>query len=236
MKQTLLFALLFFSSFSIFAQSLELKDEEGNVINNQTINVEGSMELIKYKAHVLNKTGAEISVIAKKEYITTIDGSVNTFCWGMSCYPPQTMAGAAVTIPANGTETSFEADYESKENAGISKITYTFYLENNADDKVQLTLNFTPSATFATQDITKENFKAAYPNPAKASTTFEYNNKKNAYISIYNIIGKEIKRIELNNGNGKEIINTSFWKAGTYFYTYFVDNKAVKTHKLLIVK
>ena len=239
MKHTLLFTLLFFLSFGIFGQSIELKNEEGNVVTGQTIDVAGPMDLIKYKIKVVNKTNAEISVLAKKEFGSIISGSVNTFCWGLTCYPPQTMvATSSVAIPANGTETSFEADYESEGNTGTSTITYTFYTESNPDDKAQITLKFAPSATFSINDIIKEDFKAAYPNPAKNFTTFDYNinNNKNAYVSVYNVIGKEVKRIELNNGNGKEVINTSFWKAGTYFYTYFVDNRAVKTYKLLVVK
>ncbi len=75
------------------------------------------------------------------------------------------------------------------------------------------------------------------PNPFDNTTTIRYylpENISEAYISFYDEMGREIKKIELNEkGNGKIDALTINLASGIYTYSMVVDDKIVETRKML---
>jgi len=120
---------------------------------------------------------------------------------------------------------------------------------NTSDNWMRLWTNFDPvntdySAVCATAGI-KQNFMEntylqAFPNPARESVTvnFSLDNSNNASIEIYNIVGKRMDMINLNNaapGLNSATIDTKDLVNGTYFIRLTVNNFS-KTTKIIVLK
>lgn len=75
------------------------------------------------------------------------------------------------------------------------------------------------------------------PNPFDGSTVIRYfvpENVSNAAVGFYDMYGKEIKKLELNEkGFGKIEVNTENLAAGIYSYSIIVDDKTVDTKKMV---
>ena len=76
----------------------------------------------------------------------------------------------------------------------------------------------------------------AYPNPASNFVNFdvEMQNVQSASIAIYNMMGQEVVRQDINDSHVS--INVSDLTDGIYFYSLIVNNETVKTNKLVVRK
>ncbi len=76
-----------------------------------------------------------------------------------------------------------------------------------------------------------------YPNPFNAVMTIEYSvpNKKTPEITIYNIEGKVVEKLESINSTDKISVNTDNWSSGMYLVVMKTDN-AIETRKVVLVK
>lgn len=79
-----------------------------------------------------------------------------------------------------------------------------------------------------------------YPNPMNSSSIIDYDFTSmqsycEANIAVYDIMGKEVKNIELKNSKGQVTMNKGSLVAGTYFYSLIVDGTKLGTEKLIIL-
>lgn len=247
MKKTL-FTFIFLSiilSISYSQSTIVLKDVDGNVINDQIL--APSTDFLSPTYFSVENTGnSEITILIDVTELTlATDGGDNyaiTFCWG-GCFPPITRLGLLNTIPA--TAHTIPANSESSEEADIyivedgatenSSITFKFYEEGNESNFT--TLSFDTDLISSVDNIENYHQFSAFPNPAKENLTISYNveNIENTFISIYNVLGKEVKKIKVENNNQTKI-NVSDLNSGIYFYNLSVNNKIVNTKKLIITK
>ena len=97
--------------------------------------------LLELHIKVKNLTDKEIEVKVRKTEISLVDGSVNTFCWGGSCFMPIVYTSPLSTkIGANTTDfTSFAGDYYPEGVNGTSIISYTFFNVQDEEDSVIVT-------------------------------------------------------------------------------------------------
>jgi len=74
-----------------------------------------------------------------------------------------------------------------------------------------------------------------YPNPASTAITVDYklNQNDNAELRIYDLLGKERKKIQLLNSKNREIISISELEPGLFTYQYSVKGKKVTVGKLI---
>lgn len=76
------------------------------------------------------------------------------------------------------------------------------------------------------------------PNPFNSETVIKYYIPKSitsAYIYIYDLQGKEMKSVVLEQkGNGYIIINSSELYAGMFVYTLIVDNKIIDSKRMIL--
>ena len=80
-------------------------------------------------------------------------------------------------------------------------------------------------------------FSNAYPNPANSFTSFDYSIPRGigeASIVVHNLLGSVVKKININDREGKLVVNTSDLIEGMYFYTVIIDNETVVSRKLVI--
>ena len=77
-----------------------------------------------------------------------------------------------------------------------------------------------------------------YPNPNDGNMILDYtlNQSDKGEMAIYDIAGKLIARFDLNTTNNKLLINNIELKDGIYFYQIKVNDKMVKSDKLIIIK
>ncbi|HCA05970.1 tail fiber domain-containing protein [Chryseobacterium sp.] len=76
------------------------------------------------------------------------------------------------------------------------------------------------------------------PNPFDKETTISYNIKQNfntAFIGVYDLNGKQIKRIPINKSKSEIIIPANIFVAGTYIYSLVVDGKLVESKKMIVI-
>jgi hypothetical protein len=224
------------------ADTLELYDTLGVLINNGTIKISGSdpnVDFIQGHIWVKNTTTTEMPNVYVRRIINQeVGSSQNSICFGIMCYPPSTNQSANPTVLAPEVlDKSFYAEYYPNGNGGLTSITYEFFDEITFGTKVsaKATIEFAISANSINED--KLVFKGPFPNPSSQYATFEYNLPaiyNNAELIIRNLLGIEVGSFTFENGTGKKAIDVSRYASGIYFYSYIVDDKVIQSKKLIV--
>jgi len=239
MKKTLLLLLISLLTTTFgFSQSLSLSDANGPIANNGTVIITGSVDSILIsRIYCTNNSASTINVRVKKEYISVIPGTYNTYCWG-NCYDSSLyISGITVPIGAGATDTSnFIGDYNGHGIPGSSTIKYTFYDDANPTDEVSVNVQY--SGTVGLDVLLSDvDFSAAYPNPATNQVSFNYSlpvGISEASIIIRDILGNTVKKSLITDQEGKIVMNTKDLTNGMYFYSVVVNEKMISSRKLVI--
>ena len=201
MKRILSFiTVIVLSAFGVKAQSLSLKYEE-EVVDNDTVYITGEPndDLLEWHLQVKNLTDKDIEVKVKKNEISVVENTVNTFCWGSCFLPSVYLSPAPITIRANSTDyNSFAGDYEPSGMEGTSIISYTFFNVSDEKDSVMITA-FYQAGTSGIRDFGTDGFEVlVYPNPAKDYLYLEFENitEQNVSIRIYDLSGRTLKQFQ----------------------------------------
>ena len=241
MKKILLLIMSVFMVSWLFSQSLELF-YEGELMDpldeiTLTAHPDSGMMIID-TLDVKNISSATLDVICVREILETIEGAVNTFCWGGQCYPPFVdTSSTPTTIAPQAVSYEFSGDHSPNGFVGITKVKYTFYNMANPDDNTIIIVNYDASETNSIKDNSAQySLSKAYPNPANNFVSVDYYQKGNseARIAIFNLLGSKVKEIELAKSFGTLTINTSDFIEGIYFYSLLINNEASQTQKLII--
>ncbi|HSI91528.1 MAG TPA: T9SS type A sorting domain-containing protein [Adhaeribacter sp.] len=236
MKRTLLSALAALSLSVCVAQVVQPQNPPATVVGSYN----QSGPLAATFAVVNTSSQAENIVVARK-MISEVPGSENNFCWGVNCYPPNvSVSPDAETIPANGTNSSFIADYTPNNQQGITVIRYSFFREFGTPDSAHVTITFDASSAVAS---TRKNIDHSEmigmpsPNPANSITSIPFNvplSARSSKLRIMNAIGGIVKEVELPKKQGNAIVVTSDLQSGIYFYNLQIDGNSVATKKLIV--
>lgn len=239
MKKIILSSALSLFVLLLNAQSFVIKDESGSVISGQTINVNSNvtMSQIEYHAKLQNSSAGAKLVKVKRYKLNVGIFAINDFCW-TSCYDPATdVSPFGITIPAGATDTSFVTHYTHGEDLdGVSTYRFTFYDASNVNDSVSFIINF--NITVGIDDLkANATLSSAFPNPAIGVFSLKY--ELNQYVQtakvvVYDMLGKAVKEIELNDRQGIAKIHVEELNAGVYFYSFMVNDKSIATKKIII--
>ena len=205
MKRTLLIVsiLMFFGS-GIFAQSLSLKHGD-EVVSNDTVYLSGTItdDLLELHIKVKNLTDKEIELKVKKTEISLVEGSVNTFCWGGSCFMPTVYTSPLSTkIGANATDfNSFAGDYEPSGMEGTSIISYTFFNVQDEEDSVMVTAFYQVGTNGINNFYQADKQVNIYPNPLVGNVNVEFKTlpEKSYSIKLLNFNGQLIEELASNS-------------------------------------
>jgi len=225
----------------VSAQSLQF-EWDGNVFYDgeaiECTNDEyGYGEFIQHM-QLRNLTSNDMNVIIEKEVIETLEGTINSFCWGM-CYGPDTyISPEAVTVLANSLNTddlSFHNIYEP-EVFGYVVVRYYAYDEHNPDERVSIIVKFHKSGEGIDTYMRPMLMSQAYPNPASSFVNFDYDFDGNLTAVVYNILGQEVLRQNLNTNFGQLTFPVADLNDGIYFCTMLVNGSAATTQKFIVKK
>lgn len=129
-----------------------------------------------------------------------------------------------------------------------NQLTSYIQLDNNTpihssyyfvDDICVSTDALTCGITAINENENGEESISVFPNPISGNATIKYTLPQGASkgeIIIYDITGKEVKRIEVTNGNSKIVVDNFSLQAGTYFYQLITSKGAAGTKKMVVVK
>ena len=248
MIKKLFFTLAFFAVTGwVSAQSLQFELDGKVFANNEVLICDpepSSIGELAQEMQIRNLTNETISVVVRKEYVKIVEGTENTFCWGL-CFGEPTFESRPVNLEANAVsmmgELSFhhQLDLEYTENqdnfvVGTSVVRYYAYPSSDPDNAVCIEVWFAYGAEGI--DENKVSFGHAYPNPASSVVRFNYQLPAagNASVSVYNLLGQEVMNQELSNMQGQAILSVADLNEGVYFCNLKVNGRAVKTEKFVV--
>jgi hypothetical protein len=96
------------------------------------------------------------------------------------------------------------------------------------------------SSIVGLQELTNSSFISdPFPNPTKGYTTIDYSfpdGINNGEILLYNIVGKEVKRLRIDAAIKPFLLSTSDLPTGTYYYQLQTANNTSAGKKLVVIK
>lgn len=120
---------------------------------------------------------------------------------------------------------------------GVRRASYLVTNDLNTDTLIaDFTFFVTPTGVKKSVRVSSNSF-SAYPNPASASTTVQYafaGQTKDANITLYNMLGREMLTMPVEDNNGTVQLNLKNLTPGVYFYALEVNGKKVATKRLVV--
>ena len=229
-------------SLMIQAQTLTLSNGDGDVPDGSEISTLASPDIYEMGFHIYitNNTEDTVDVWLTKVETNVIPLTVNTFCWGLSCYGPDTYTSTTpVAIGGGVTDSaSFVGYYRPEGYEGTSSITYIFFTIDDPIDSVRFTMNYiTGHAGLVDHLLTETKLSEAYPNPTSHHAFFDYklpNGISNATLVVHNLLGSKVNEIKIIEPAGKIELNTGELNEGIYFCTLIVKSEVVVSKKLVV--
>ena len=241
MKKTI-FTLMFLAVMG-WASAQSLQFEWGGHTYSEGETVECTNDEYGYGEYIQhmqlrNLTSGDLNVIVEKEVLEDLEGTMNFFCWGQ-CFSNTIFVSAPVTVAANSLNTddlSFHTLFEETV-FGKVLVRYSAYDERNPDERVTINVVFNKSGV-GVRETAPVHFGQAYPNPASSMVNFDYtvNAGDIASVSVYNLLGQEVRNQQVNNLQGHLSISVADLNEGIYFCKLFVNGQSVKTEKFVVKK
>lgn len=217
---------------SIYGSSQPLSlSWEGETIGD-TLSVAGLTTDYEIVAHaiVTNNTSHSMDLKVRRDQLQVIDGTLNQFCWGSSCYPPSVneSLGFLTLGPGQSTlEGQFSGHYLPLGNFGDSFIEYEFFNVTNEEENVKVIVHFMATTVGIKED---DIHLAIYPNPASAYVKIDLSQSIDA-VMVYDIIGKKVFEDQVNSNS--YLMKTSFLSSGLYFFRITSHEKVITRQILL---
>ena len=223
----------------VSAQSLQFELNGTVYDNGEAIECSTPNEWGEYlqEMQLRNLTSNDLDVIVEKEIIEDLEGAINYFCWGMCFSPDVFVSPNPVTVAANSItgsgDLSFHAMYEN-DVYGYVVVRYYAYEERNPDDRISIIVKFHKSGEGVNDNT--QTMGQAYPNPASSMVSFDYSFDGNLTAVVYNIVGQEVLRQDLNSNFGQMSLSVADLNDGIYFCTMLVNGSAWTTQKFVVKK
>ena len=236
-KKSILTLMLLAAIGYVSAQSLQL-EWDGTVYNDgETIicNTEEYGEFTQ-KFHVRNLASVDQDVVLEKEVIEPLEGVMDYICWG-NCFLPETMITPPVTVPANSLsfeEMSMHAMFDDNV-FGYVLVKYSIYEARTPEERVSIIVKFHKSGEGVVEAPTAQ-LGQAYPNPAQSMVHFDYSLSSNATALVYNLLGQEVMRHELNAFQGQLNFSVAGLQDGIYFCNLTSEGRTLCTVKFVVKK
>lgn len=210
-----------------------------------------SYDLKLYDLEIVNTTSSDVSYKVNRtiQSGSLPAGSLVYFCTGIQCYSPNssvtwTPGGAPGTIAANSTLPNgpgtygVSAHYDDSLATQNVTVLYRVYNTAVAGDTAFVTIHYIAAATGIEENKPASGtISAAYPNPAISVASVKYDMNEYASkgkLAVYDMLGKKVKEIELNEKQGIVKMDVSEFNPGIYFYAFLINDKAVATKKLIV--
>jgi hypothetical protein len=220
-----------------YSQSLVLVyngKEHTGVDTLQVDSINPALGLMKAVIDVKNTGSREVEVKVKKNPLSVLAGSQNTFCWGTNCYSELiTESQYQVIIPGNSINRTFLAEYVPSGNkSGKSIFEFQFYEVLNATNQVKVIVKFNEGIT-GIYELQSEEYLTVHDAQNTGVIRISYNLTKESHFVVRNLSGLQIGQITLPVGC--LTIKLPFnLKPGIYIYSLTRSDKIILNKKFLI--
>lgn len=235
-----LLASIFILSFGLKAQQSFQFIYDGNIIGD-TLKIQvtenGTEQMFADFIHFKNITSSPIEVKVALQIIEINPTAAISMCFNGSCLL-DTISPSSITLNPNVEYTEFDLMYTTTSQA--TSLIRLHLINPTTNESLQSIIvhyknhNISLAKPIVSNPISLE----AYPNPAVQSATIKYSlpsNQGRLSLVVRNILGKEVKTIELGSSlSGKQIINTSDLPNGVYFYSIIDEGRTISTKKLIV--
>lgn len=201
---------------------------------------------VAYVVHNQSDNALDVRVAA--EVIDIVAGTDYRLCWGPLCYNWTTedftssdSKALMPTLVPDEMNSTFYTDYRHNGIEGLTVIEYCWFDNDNTSDETCGIINWCVGPDCSTilgiEEHAMGSISPMSPNPISETGqfTFElYNQPNDAQVAIYNLIGEEVERINLESKIGFVQINAADYESGLYFYSLVVDGQVAATQKVLI--
>jgi hypothetical protein len=235
--------LIFVAAISIslaYSQSYELYFKGQPLAQNAEITLTAHPDsgmMVLDTLDVKNISTVTSEVICIRTILENVEGTINTFCWGL-CYPPFIdTSTVAVTIKSQDFSYVFAGDHDPNGHLGVVRVKYTFYDSHNPNNQATVLVNYDATNTGNIGKMSPKYFiSEAYPNPANNmfSIDYDFTSIKNSAIVIYNLLGTVVEKIDVSGKTETAKVNTSSYNEGFYFYSLVINDEVIRTQKLII--
>lgn len=228
------------------AQSLEIRDTTGAVMNGTTIEYYGNASDFELKSeylNVYNTSGSNVTVRCKRTEISPVAGTKTALCWTLcsidylaGVQPTLVAPGAAQTIVPGDFKSIYVLHYKPEGNGGTSTYRIVFYNVSNPNDSAYFYAEFNATLSVTETNLNKPASINAFPNPATNNVTIDIENfSDKGTIRITDALGVVVKVAEFNSADQVKF-QVSDLRSGVYFYTLYSDKKALLTRRLAITR
>ena len=236
-----IFTLMFLAVMGwVSAQSLQFEYDGHVYANDETVfcfnYLEDFGEFIQ-DMQIRNLSGNNMDVVVEREEISVSEGSLNYFCWGL-CLSPTVSVSQPVAVAADEVtgEGALAFHYMPMESTTSTSIRYYAYDPRVDGSRISTVVVFNSG-----ENVSEKAFAdmgRAYPNPASSDVHFNYEVSavSQVSVSVYNLLGQEVKNQKVNGLQGRVSISVSDLNEGIYFCKLFVNGCAVKTEKFVVKK
>lgn len=242
MKRILALVIVSMVALTVFAQNIQLSNNEGIIQNNSEIIQVGSpaiSELITYM-NVKNTTAASMKILCRKTEMILLDSTEVTMCWGGACWPSKiNLSPEPTVIAAGATSNEFVGHYSQvlfqHFKPGETVVRWTFFDMDKPSDSTTVVIKYTSWPMNVPEIAARPEMSGIYPNPASSQANFSLDIPKgtSATLVIRDMLGKEVfAQKDLSSGINQ--VNTSAFNDGIYFCTLMADGKMIETRKLVV--
>jgi hypothetical protein len=219
--------------------TLELYTEGGTLIpDNSEISFSGltTDQTIQSKVTVKNNGVHPADVYLRKIENRLVPATISYFCWGVCVGPDVTLSPVPVNIPAGQSTNEFTGDYEPGGLEGESTVTYVFFNDADTSDYVAVVVKYNAVINAIGDQQGDLLVTGPNPNPADDYTRIAYNPEMtgNSIISVYDLCGRLVNRTRLVPGDHQVTLDTSGLGEGLYLVSFTLNNRVVRSQKLLI--
>lgn len=241
MKKIYIILSILIINYSVYSQNVEFIYQGSSIGDEYKVDTNNAnIEYINFTMFVKNNEMAQQNITFERTRIHHRIGWADQICDHMLCFDldDEDYWERPSSFNIDG-ESSILFKLQIIPNNLHGCAIYNYKIKNNLGDvldEIEVTFTTDGRNCFLSVDQPEKKVSySVYPNPATNLLTVDVSNiESNTVLKIYDIVGKEVKSIELING--KNQMDVSNLNSGIYFYTIFKDNKSIIETKKLVIK
>lgn len=210
MKKIFVLSLLFTTLLSAYSQSVGVIYENEEVADTLVLPISDLENFNVIYLDLFNKSSRNEKVRIRKEEISLLEDSYNSFCFGENCYevvePEEVIeiaAGDTFSFAEQG-ERAFHISYFANGKIGKSVIAYTFYNADMPEDMHTITVIFDSETPLA---VSEQNTMAeieVFPNPTSDKLYLQQNpGWKTA--TLHTLEGGQVRSWQVGQSNAFDV-------------------------------
>lgn len=248
MKRYAIATLLLAASTQLSAQEIVTLNYGNNVVNGQTLTIVGSASTYELDATLgvtLNQASAD-SILVKRYEVWPVDGTMNTFCWGL-CYTPYSagdrplwISGLSVNMEPGNLYEGFHAYFYPAGTEGLTKFRFVWYPADAPTDTAYVDIVFdTRANAVGQQELTAAApVVDVFPNPATgADLTLRFSGDvAGAQWVLRNAVGAVERQGTVRAGTNNVAVDLGGLATGVYFASIVRQGRMVATRRVVITR